>query len=162
AVAVEFVHNFSLLHDDVMDRDERRRHRPAAWTLFGVGRAIIAGDSLLTMAVESLLGVSGDAGPTGSWSAANRAASVLAGATARSPARRWRATSGSGRSPGRSWRRWPPGPPPAGSCRTSSPPRPGSPTVTIGSTRPQRSSTRRAAARGRSERPIAVCRWPWR
>ena len=32
AVGVEFVHAFSLMHDDVMDRDLVRRHRPAAWT----------------------------------------------------------------------------------------------------------------------------------
>ena len=46
AVAVELVHDFSLLHDDVMDRDLTRRHRAAAWTVFGVGRAILAGDAL--------------------------------------------------------------------------------------------------------------------
>ncbi|NUR62579.1 MAG: polyprenyl synthetase family protein, partial [Catenulispora sp.] len=42
AVAVEFVHAFSLLHDDVMDDDRMRRHRPAAWTVFGVPAAILA------------------------------------------------------------------------------------------------------------------------
>ena len=35
AVAVELVHNFSLLHDDIMDGDTERRHRPTAWTVFG-------------------------------------------------------------------------------------------------------------------------------
>jgi geranylgeranyl diphosphate synthase, type I len=50
AVAVELVHNFSLLHDDVMDGDETRRHRPTAWTVFGVSAAILAGDALLTLA----------------------------------------------------------------------------------------------------------------
>src|ERR1700722_20061379 len=43
AVAVELVHNFSLLHDDIMDGDTERRHRPTAWTVFGVGAAILAG-----------------------------------------------------------------------------------------------------------------------
>ena len=38
AVAVELVHNFSLLHDDVMDGDVLRRHRPTAWAVFGRGR----------------------------------------------------------------------------------------------------------------------------
>jgi geranylgeranyl diphosphate synthase type I len=47
AAAVEFVHNFSLLHDDIMDGDTERRHRPTAWTVFGVGSAILAGDALL-------------------------------------------------------------------------------------------------------------------
>ncbi len=55
AVAVELVHNFSLLHDDVMDGDVTRRHRPTAWTLFGVGAAVLAGDALLVLAHELLL-----------------------------------------------------------------------------------------------------------
>ena len=42
AVAVELVHNFSLLHDDIMDGDTERRHRPTAWTVYGVGAAILA------------------------------------------------------------------------------------------------------------------------
>ena len=50
AVAVELVHNFSLLHDDVIDGDRERRHRPTVWALFGVGQAIIAGDALHTLA----------------------------------------------------------------------------------------------------------------
>jgi geranylgeranyl diphosphate synthase type I len=54
AVAVELVHNFSLLHDDVMDGDLTRRHRPTAWTVFGVNSAILAGDSLLTLAFDVL------------------------------------------------------------------------------------------------------------
>ena len=54
AVAVELVHNFTLLHDDVMDRDHTRRHRPTAWCVFGTGQAILAGDALLTLAYEVL------------------------------------------------------------------------------------------------------------
>ncbi len=54
AVAVELAHNFSLLHDDVMDRDATRRHRPAAWRVFGIGGAILAGDALLTRALDVL------------------------------------------------------------------------------------------------------------
>src|ERR1700730_219319 len=50
AVAVELVHNFSLLHDDIMDGDTERRHRPTAWTVHGVGAAILAGDALLALA----------------------------------------------------------------------------------------------------------------
>ncbi|PXY22277.1 polyprenyl synthetase family protein [Prauserella muralis] len=52
AVAVELVHNFSLLHDDVMDGDTERRHRPTVWRLFGTPAAILAGDALLTLAVD--------------------------------------------------------------------------------------------------------------
>jgi len=55
AVAVELVHNFSLLHDDVMDRDTERRHRPTVWTLWGVPSAILTGDAMLTVAAEVLL-----------------------------------------------------------------------------------------------------------
>ncbi|MBV9844503.1 MAG: polyprenyl synthetase family protein [Kutzneria sp.] len=52
AVAVEFVHNFSLLHDDVMDGDLSRRHRPTAWSVFGTGPAVLAGDAMLTLAFD--------------------------------------------------------------------------------------------------------------
>ncbi|MGH3913195.1 MAG: family 2 encapsulin nanocompartment cargo protein polyprenyl transferase [Pseudonocardiaceae bacterium] len=54
AVAVELVHNFSLLHDDVMDGDATRRHRPTAWSMFGSNAAILAGDALLALAVDVL------------------------------------------------------------------------------------------------------------
>ena len=54
AVAVELVHNFSLLHDDVMDGDLTRRHRPTAWSVFGRNAAILAGDALLTLALDVL------------------------------------------------------------------------------------------------------------
>ncbi|MFJ5228371.1 polyprenyl synthetase family protein [Kitasatospora sp. NPDC088391] len=54
AVAVELVHDFSLLHDDVMDQDPVRRHRPAVWTVFGTGLALLAGDTLLAAAVDLL------------------------------------------------------------------------------------------------------------
>ena len=54
AVALELVHNFSLIHDDVMDGDRERRHLPTVWALFGVGEAIIAGDALMTLAQQLL------------------------------------------------------------------------------------------------------------
>jgi geranylgeranyl diphosphate synthase type I len=54
AVALELVHNFSLIHDDVMDGDRERRHRPTVWALFGVGEAIIAGDAMVTLAQQLL------------------------------------------------------------------------------------------------------------
>ena len=56
AVAVELVHNFSLVHDDVMDGDHTRRHRRTVWSVFGVGPAILAGDALVTLAVDVLDG----------------------------------------------------------------------------------------------------------
>jgi geranylgeranyl diphosphate synthase, type I len=55
AVAVELVHNFSLLHDDVMDGDTERRHRPTVWAVWGTSSAILAGDALMTLAQEVLL-----------------------------------------------------------------------------------------------------------
>jgi geranylgeranyl diphosphate synthase type I len=55
AVAVELVHNFSLLHDDIMDRDVERRHRPTGWVVFGEGPAILAGNAMLTAAIDVLV-----------------------------------------------------------------------------------------------------------
>ncbi|MFE9770972.1 family 2 encapsulin nanocompartment cargo protein polyprenyl transferase [Streptomyces sp. NPDC005931] len=54
AAAVELVHNFTLLHDDVMDRDSTRRHRPTAWAVFGDVDAILAGDALQALALRLL------------------------------------------------------------------------------------------------------------
>jgi len=54
ACAVEFIHNFSLLHDDIMDKDRTRRHRPTAWTVYGVDQALLAGCALHTLAFELL------------------------------------------------------------------------------------------------------------
>ncbi|MER5553996.1 polyprenyl synthetase family protein [Streptomyces sp. NPDC002793] len=59
AVAVELVHNFSLLHDDIMDGDETRRGRATAWTLFGVPGAILAGDAMVTAATSVLMNAPG-------------------------------------------------------------------------------------------------------
>lgn len=50
AAAVELVHNFTLLHDDVIDRDPIRRHRPTAWAVFGAENAILAGDAMHSLA----------------------------------------------------------------------------------------------------------------
>jgi geranylgeranyl diphosphate synthase, type I len=54
AVAVQLIHEFSLLHDDIMDGDRFRRHRPAAWSVFGAGEAILAGDMLHAQATRLL------------------------------------------------------------------------------------------------------------
>lgn len=64
AVACELVHNFSLLHDDVMDGDTERRHRATAWSRFGTSSAILAGDALLALANEVL---AEGGGPTTGW-----------------------------------------------------------------------------------------------
>ncbi len=49
ASAIEFVHNFSLIHDDIEDQSETRRGRPTVWTRWGVAQAINAGDALFTI-----------------------------------------------------------------------------------------------------------------
>ncbi len=54
AAAVELVHNFSLVHDDLMDGDRTRRHRTAVWAEFGSAQAILAGDAMLGLASELL------------------------------------------------------------------------------------------------------------
>jgi len=72
AAAVELVHNFSLLHDDIMDGDTERRHQPTAWTVYGVGAAILAGDALLALAQDLLL----ENPPYGVWAARCLSAAV--------------------------------------------------------------------------------------
>jgi geranylgeranyl diphosphate synthase type I len=56
AVAVELIHNFSLVHDDVIDQDSVRRHRPTVWKVFGAHEAILVGDALHALAFEVLAG----------------------------------------------------------------------------------------------------------
>ncbi len=59
AAAVEILHNFSLIHDDIEDGDRTRRHRPTLWTLWGVPQAINAGDGMFALAFAALLGSQG-------------------------------------------------------------------------------------------------------
>lgn len=54
AAAIELLHNFSLIHDDIEDGDEVRRHRPTVWKLWGVPLAINAGDALFTLAFAAI------------------------------------------------------------------------------------------------------------
>ncbi|HEY3603352.1 MAG TPA: polyprenyl synthetase family protein [Sporichthyaceae bacterium] len=55
AVAVELVHNSSLLHDDLIDADAERRHRKTVWAVWGAPSAILVGDALLALAQEVLV-----------------------------------------------------------------------------------------------------------
>lgn len=59
AAAVELLHNFSLIHDDVEDDSPTRRHRPTVWALWGVPQAINAGDAMFTLARLALHGLAG-------------------------------------------------------------------------------------------------------
>ncbi|MCD6493387.1 MAG: polyprenyl synthetase family protein [Archaeoglobaceae archaeon] len=54
AVAIETIHNFTLIHDDIMDRDEYRRGVSTVHKLFGEPTAILAGDTLFAEAFEIL------------------------------------------------------------------------------------------------------------
>ena len=55
ATAVELFHNFTLVHDDIVDNDEVRRGQPTVWKLWGVDHAINSGDAQMLLAGRSLL-----------------------------------------------------------------------------------------------------------
>ncbi|MFQ5975876.1 MAG: polyprenyl synthetase family protein [Candidatus Hydrothermarchaeales archaeon] len=50
AAALELIHNFSLIHDDIEDRDETRRHKPTIWKLWGEVQGINTGDGMHVLA----------------------------------------------------------------------------------------------------------------
>ncbi|MDK2868776.1 MAG: geranylgeranyl diphosphate synthase, type [Pyrococcus sp.] len=54
AVAIELIHNYSLVHDDIMDMDETRRGRPTVHKVWGINMAILAGDLLFSKAFEAI------------------------------------------------------------------------------------------------------------
>ncbi|MEZ4666916.1 MAG: polyprenyl synthetase family protein [Anaerolineae bacterium] len=54
AAAVEILHNFSLIHDDIQDNSPIRHNRPTVWKVWGEANAINAGDALFTLAHYSL------------------------------------------------------------------------------------------------------------
>jgi geranylgeranyl diphosphate synthase type I len=54
AVSIELVHNFTLIHDDIMDNADIRRGRPAVHTMWGTSGAILAGDTLYSKAFQIL------------------------------------------------------------------------------------------------------------
>jgi geranylgeranyl diphosphate synthase type I len=61
AAAVELIHNFSLVHDDIEDASPLRRHRPTLWHVWGIPKAINAGDALLVHAQLALADLPVDA-----------------------------------------------------------------------------------------------------
>ncbi len=54
-IAVEMVHNFTLVHDDVMDEDDTRRGMPTVHSKWGLPEAILAGDAMFARAFELIL-----------------------------------------------------------------------------------------------------------
>jgi len=54
AAAIEFIHTFSLIHDDIMDKDEMRRGKPSVHVLWGEPMAILAGDTIFSKAFEAI------------------------------------------------------------------------------------------------------------
>jgi geranylgeranyl diphosphate synthase type I len=78
-VAVELVHNYSLIHDDIIDEDTERHHRPTVWSVFGIGAAIIAGDALENLAHQVLLEAHPTSGPAASAALAEATAEMIAG-----------------------------------------------------------------------------------
>jgi geranylgeranyl diphosphate synthase, type I len=55
AAAIEWIHNFTLVHDDIQDGDRERRHRPTVWAVWGPAQAINAGDGMHAIAYRTLL-----------------------------------------------------------------------------------------------------------
>ncbi len=53
AVSLELIHNFSLVHDDIQDGDEERRHRPTVWRLWGEPKALLVGDAMHAIAYQA-------------------------------------------------------------------------------------------------------------
>ena len=58
AAALELIHNFSLIHDDIQDQDVERRHQPTVWHLWGIPKALWAGNAMQCTGDLSLLGTS--------------------------------------------------------------------------------------------------------
>jgi geranylgeranyl diphosphate synthase, type I len=73
AAAVELVHNFSLIHDDIQDNSDTRRGRKTVWKIWGMPLGINAGDALLVIANQALL----DLSPTHPTDTVVKAAAIL-------------------------------------------------------------------------------------
>ncbi len=58
AAAVELVHNFSLVHDDIQDNSEKRRGRSTAWMIWGAPMAINVGDALFVLSNQAMMDLS--------------------------------------------------------------------------------------------------------
>ena len=65
AAAIELVHNFSLIHDDIEDHSEMRRHRTTVWKLWGLPHGINCGDGMFSAALLQLAHLSERGVPPG-------------------------------------------------------------------------------------------------
>jgi geranylgeranyl diphosphate synthase type II len=63
ALAVEIFHNFTLLHDDIMDNADVRRGKPSVYAKWGANVALLSGDAMLITAYKSLAKISSEALP---------------------------------------------------------------------------------------------------
>jgi geranylgeranyl diphosphate synthase type I len=57
AIAIELIHNFSLIHDDIEDQSELRRGRETLWKIYGIPQAINTGDAMFSLAQINMLKV---------------------------------------------------------------------------------------------------------
>jgi geranylgeranyl diphosphate synthase type I len=70
AAAIELVHNFSLIHDDIEDNSPLRRGRPTVWKIWGIPQAVNAGDAMFTLAHLAMLRLEETASPGAALAAA--------------------------------------------------------------------------------------------
>src|SRR5215207_8666996 len=60
SAAVELVHNFSLVHDDIQDDSAKRRGRTTTWVKWGVPMAINVGDALFVLSNQAIMDLKGN------------------------------------------------------------------------------------------------------
>jgi geranylgeranyl diphosphate synthase, type I len=58
--SIELLHNFSLIHDDIEDHDEKRHGRDTVWKIWGIPQAINAGDLLFSLSTKSMFRAGGN------------------------------------------------------------------------------------------------------
>lgn len=63
ALAIELLHNFTLIHDDIEDRSPLRHGRPTLWQRWGIAQAVNAGDALFSIAQLAMLELSETCSP---------------------------------------------------------------------------------------------------
>lgn len=63
AVALELIHNFSLIHDDIQDKDLIRHHQPTLWARLGTSKALLAGNIMRVIADKTAIGLRSNNSP---------------------------------------------------------------------------------------------------